>query len=170
MLATGAGQESLEDPTIGTGHGLFTYYLVDGLTGMADTEGSHDNLVTLDELEKYIATTVPTYAQQKHNRKQNPFLCCDESKKKVIAKVDTAFLKKWMLTKKLTGQIRSNNSLLIKRGGAAAGRGFKVQLNGNINYDRLTMADTSILELYNSFNRALKDFNLTGDGQYVYAA
>ncbi|MGB2704677.1 MAG: caspase family protein, partial [Chitinophagaceae bacterium] len=32
MLATGAGQESLEDASIGTGHGLFTYYLVDGLT------------------------------------------------------------------------------------------------------------------------------------------
>jgi hypothetical protein len=30
MLATGAGQESLEDPLIGNGHGLFTYYLVDG--------------------------------------------------------------------------------------------------------------------------------------------
>ena len=36
MLATGAGQESLEDATIGNGHGLFTYYLVDGLNGMAD--------------------------------------------------------------------------------------------------------------------------------------
>ncbi len=37
MLATGAGQESLEDASIGTGHGLFTYYLIDGLTGMADS-------------------------------------------------------------------------------------------------------------------------------------
>ncbi len=55
MLATGAGQESLEDPLIGNGHGLFTYYLVDGLAGLADTEGDHNNLVTLDELEKYIA-------------------------------------------------------------------------------------------------------------------
>ena len=45
MLATGAGQESLEDPLIGTGHGLFTYYLVDGLTGLADAEGDHNNLV-----------------------------------------------------------------------------------------------------------------------------
>jgi hypothetical protein len=61
---------------------LFTYYLVDGLTGLADTEGAHDNLVTLDELEKYIANTVPNYAQQKYNRKQNPFLCCDDTKRK----------------------------------------------------------------------------------------
>lgn len=164
MLATGAGQESLEDATIGTGHGLFTYYLVDGLTGMADTQGAHDNLVTLEELESYIATTVPTYAQQKHNRKQNPFLCCDESKKKVIAKVDTAFLKKWMLTKKLTGQIRGNGGSMTKRGGVAAAPAFKIQLDRNINYNLFNTPDTSILELYNSFNRALKDFNLTGDG------
>ncbi len=36
MLATAAGQESLEDASIGNGHGLFTYYLVDGLTGSAE--------------------------------------------------------------------------------------------------------------------------------------
>ena len=30
MLAAEAGQESLEDASIGNGHGLFTYYLVDG--------------------------------------------------------------------------------------------------------------------------------------------
>src|SRR5688572_22665164 len=156
MLATGAGQESLEDPLIGTGHGLFTYYLVDGLSGLADTEGAHDNLVTLAELEKYIATTVPAYAQQKHNRKQNPFLCCDESKKKVISKVDTAFLKKWIQTKNLSGRIRGNY-LPVNRGGVSAGRGFKA--SGL--YD---ISDTTILELYNSFNRALKDFNLTGNG------
>ena len=157
MLATGAGQESLEDPLIGgTGHGLFTYYLVDGLTGMADTEGAHDNLVTLDELEKYIATTVPNYAMQKHNRKQNPFLCCDENKTKVIAKVDTVFLKKWMATKKLTGQIRKNDILLKRGGGVSVARTFNVPAH----YDE----DTTILDLYNSFNRALKEFNLTGNG------
>src|SRR6187401_1651211 len=161
MLATGAGQESLEDPLIGTGHGLFTYYLVDGLTGLADAEGDHNNLVSLDELEKYIGKTVPNYAQQKYNRKQNPFLCCDEGKKKVISKVDTAFLKKWMATKKLSGQIRRTDGLLQKRIGTAAVRGFKMSGDHDILYN---VSDTAILELYNSFNQALKNFNLTGNG------
>jgi len=161
MLATGAGQESLEDPLIGTGHGLFTYYLVDGLSGLADAEGDHNNLVSLDELEKYIAKTVPTYAQEKYNRKQNPFLCCDEGKKKVISKVDTAFLRKWIATKKITGQLQRTERLLQKRSGAAVFREFKI----NIDYDpRFTLSDTSVLDLYNSFNQALKDFNLTGNG------
>jgi len=161
MLATGAGQESLEDPLIGSGHGLFTYYLVDGLTGLADAEGDHNNLVSLDELEKYIGKTVPNYAQQKYNRKQNPFLCCDEGKKKVISKVDTAFLKKWIATKKLSGQIRRTDGLLQKRIGTTAVRGFKISDDHDILYN---ISDTAILDLYNSFNQALKDFNLTGNG------
>jgi tetratricopeptide (TPR) repeat protein len=153
MLATGAGQESLEDASIGTGHGLFTYYLVDGLSGLADTEGSHDNLVTLDELDKYINSTVPNYAQEKYKRKQNPFLCCSEGKTKVISKVDTAFLKKWILTKKLSGQLQGG-----KNTGTSIGRGLKTRgIDTEVN-------DTTIIELYNSFNRALKDFNLTGNG------
>ncbi len=156
MLATGAGQESLEDPLIGgTGHGLFTYYLVDGLSGLADA--GQDNLVTLEELENYIGTTVPKYAQEKHNRKQNPFLCCDESKKKVISRVDTALMRKWIQTKKLTGQIRRFQHSLSTRGGVA--------LNNKFYTDRVyDLADTTILELYNSFTQALKEFNLTGNG------
>ena len=173
MLATGAGQESLEDPMIGTGHGLFTYYLVDGLSGLADTEGSRDNLVTLAELEKYIDATVPTYAQEKYKRKQNPFLCCAENKMKVIAKVDTGFLRKWILTKKLSGHTQSWDGSPIGRsvktrgiydvtqmqsgGGTSIGRGLKT-------FGVYAVADTSIVDLYNSFNRALKDFNFTGNG------
>jgi tetratricopeptide (TPR) repeat protein len=157
MLATGAGQESLEDPNIGTGHGLFTYYLVEGMSGMADKEGTPDNLVTLDELDKYINSTVPSYAQERYKRKQNPFLCCTENKTKVIAKVDTSFLKKWIQTKKLSGQTR-----LIKSGGVSTGYDFK--LRNDIAIYLRNGADTSILDLYNSFNKALKDFNLTGNG------
>ena len=54
MLATGAGQESLEDKSIGNGHGLFTYYLVDGLSGVADTDGTPDFKVTFSEIQKYV--------------------------------------------------------------------------------------------------------------------
>ena len=51
MLATGAGQESLEDASIGTGHGLFTYYLVDGLTGSADSIGVIDRKISFQEIQ-----------------------------------------------------------------------------------------------------------------------
>ncbi len=149
MLATGAGQESLEDATIGTGHGLFTYYLVEGMSGLADKEGTPDNLVTLEELQRYVGMTVPVLAKDKYKKKQDPFLCCDENKKKVIAKVDTAFMKKWILTKQLRGQIRGNEFNPIGRGLKSTGV-----------YDA---ADTTVIDLYNSFNQALKELNLAGN-------
>jgi uncharacterized caspase-like protein len=79
MLATGAGQESLEDASIGSGHGLFTYYLVDGLTGLADSSGTADNKITLQEIQKYVDANVPSVALQRFKRKQDPFFCCNEN-------------------------------------------------------------------------------------------
>ena len=148
MLATGAGQESLEDGTIGTGHGLFTYYLVDGMAGAADTVGVPDNLVTLEELQQYVGMTVPVLAREKYKRKQDPFLCCEENKKKILAKVDTAFMRKWILTKQLRGSLRKDYNPLL--------RGLKS--TGNY-----AMADTTVIGLYNSFNQALKELNLSGN-------
>ena len=48
-----------------------------------------------------------------------------------------------------------------KRGGTAVVRGFKLSGDHDILYN---ISDTAILDLYNSFNQALKDFNLTGNG------
>jgi hypothetical protein len=39
MLSTGAGQVAIESSKIGMGHGLFTWYLIAGLSGDADKEG-----------------------------------------------------------------------------------------------------------------------------------
>lgn len=149
MLATGAGQESLEDGSIGTGHGLFTYYLVDGMSGAADTVGTPDNLVTLEELQHYVGMTVPVVAKEKYKRKQDPFLCCEENKKKILAKVDTAFMKKWIMTKQLKGFLRRDEYNPLMRGLKSTGH-----------YE---VADTTVIDLYNSFNQALKELNLTGN-------
>ncbi len=67
MLATGAGQESLEDASIGSGHGLFTYYLVDGLAGLADSSG--DNKITLTNCN--VMLTRMSRSLQKRNTNEN---------------------------------------------------------------------------------------------------
>ncbi len=152
MLATGAGQESLEDATIGAGHGLFTYYLVDGLTGVADAEGTKDNKITLEEIQKYVDKNVPAVAQQRFKRKQDPFFCCNENSSKIISIVDTVYLKKWLDLKKLQAS-----------GGASAAvsprsRGLSFT------------ADTLLIEAYNYFNQAIKESRLTGkqSAEYYY--
>ena len=151
MLATGAGQESLEDATIGAGHGLFTYYLVDGLSGVADSSGTVDNKITLEEIQKYVDKNVPAVALKRFKRKQDPFFCCDVNSSKVISIVDTAYLRKWLDLKKLQAM-----------GGASA---VVSPRSRGLNF---SPADTLLLEAYNLFNRAIKESKLTGKESAEY--
>ncbi len=144
MLATGAGQESLEDASIGTGHGLFTYYLVDGLTGSADSIGTPDNKVTYQEIKTYIDKNVPSVAQQRFKRKQDPYFCCNENTEKVISTVDGAYLLKWLQLKKQQN-----------RGGGNSFNGIIKKPN------RFYSVDTTLIETYNLFNKAVKSSNIT---------
>lgn len=146
MLATGAGQESLEDASIGNGHGLFTWYLVDGLSGLADTDGGRaDNKITFGEIKTYVDKNVPAVALQQFKRKQDPFFCCNEFNDKIVSNVDPAYLQKWLKEK------------AKKRGGTNSFEGFT-----EADYRRFA-ADTALVETYNRFNRAVKNNNLTGD-------
>ncbi|MEO6613522.1 MAG: tetratricopeptide repeat protein [Chitinophagaceae bacterium] len=151
MLATSAGQESLEDASIGTGHGLFTYYLVDGLTGAADSTGTIDNTITLSEIQKYIEKSVPSIAQQRFKRKQVPFFCCNEMSEKVVSIVDTAYLRKWINTKKLQGRGPGTSAV------APRGRGIG-----------FGPADTALIDAYNLFNTAVKESRLIGKSSADY--
>ena len=152
MLATGAGQESLEDATIGTGHGLFTYFLVDGLAGMADSLGTPDKKTTLAELQQYIQKYVPSVAKEVFKRKQDPFICCAEFNDKVISNVDGDYFRKWQDAKKLTGKMLG--STLVAPRGRGLGK----------------TTDTLLIEAYNHFNSAVKENRLTGknSAQFYY--
>ncbi|HRF24794.1 MAG TPA: caspase family protein, partial [Chitinophagaceae bacterium] len=147
MLATGAGQESLEDASIGSGHGLFTYYLVDGLSGLADAEGIKDNKITVEEIKKYVDKNVPEIAEQRFRRKQDPFFCCDDKSSKVVSIVDTAYL---LNMKKI--QAAGGGTSYVSPKGRGLGRN----------------ADTLLIEIYNSFNEAIKESRLIGNGSAEY--
>lgn len=143
MLATAAGQESLEDISIGNGHGLFTWYLVDGLSGLADVSGGPDYKVTYQEIQTYVDKNVPAIAQQRFKRNQEPYFCCNESSEKIISTVDTAYLLNWL---KQTNRSRAGNSFY-----------GTITLN-----DRFYVADTLLVETYNRFNEAVRKNNITG--------
>lgn len=141
MLASAAGQESLEDASIGNGHGLFTWYLVDGLSGLADA-GSKNNQVTYSEIKSYLEKNVPSVAEEKFRRKQDPYLCCNEFSEKVISSVDPAYLQQWMKERS-------------RRGGNS--------FQGLTDADRRKYAaDTLLVETYNRFNREIRANNLAG--------
>ncbi len=150
MLASQSGQRSWEDPNLGGGHGLFTWYLVDGLSGMADSMGTPDSKVTVEELKKYVDKYVPVIAAKQFKNKQEPYFF-SEVQDKVVSTVDPAYLKKWMENRK-------------KSGGGNSFRG-----NGR---RRISAAarDTAIMEAYNLFNSAVKESRLIGrnSAEYYY--
>jgi len=150
MLATTAGQESLEDASIGNGHGLFTYYLVDGLSGVADSEAAPDNKITFTEIKSYVTKNVPSLALQRFKKKQDPYFCCNEFNENIVSRVDTAYLQKWLKTKKQQTRGGGNSAELV-------------EASGNMNRPaRFITADTVLIETYNLFYKAVKSNNLTG--------
>ncbi|MHC4661371.1 MAG: caspase family protein [Planctomycetota bacterium] len=60
ITAAGANQTSQEKKSLG--HGVFTYYLLKGLKGEADSDG--DKLVSTEEIYQYLAKQIPTATGQ----------------------------------------------------------------------------------------------------------
>ena len=65
LTASRDRERSFEGKDWGGGHGVFTYYVIEGLKGAADT--SHDGIVTADELAEYVHTNVREATQGKQN-------------------------------------------------------------------------------------------------------
>lgn len=66
LTASRDREQSFESPDWGGGHGIFTYYVVRGLSGAADANG--DGVVTADELAEYVHSNV----RQATAGRQNP--------------------------------------------------------------------------------------------------
>ena len=66
LTASRDREQSFESANWGGGHGIFTYYVIKGLQGEADTNG--DGVVSADELAEYVHTNVRLAT----NAAQNP--------------------------------------------------------------------------------------------------
>lgn len=73
LTASRDREQSFESANWGGGHGIFTYYVVKGLDGEADTNG--DGVVSADELAEYVHTNVrlATNAQQNPTSERGSF-------------------------------------------------------------------------------------------------
>jgi tetratricopeptide (TPR) repeat protein/uncharacterized caspase-like protein len=65
LTASRDREQSFESPLWGGGHGIFTYYVIKGLEGEADTSG--DGIVTADELAEYVHENVRLATRTKQN-------------------------------------------------------------------------------------------------------
>jgi tetratricopeptide (TPR) repeat protein len=65
LTASRDRESSFESPELEGGHGVFTYYVVEGMRGAADT--NHDGIVSADELGEYVHTQVREATQARQN-------------------------------------------------------------------------------------------------------
>ncbi len=68
LLSAQGNEKSYENAKWGGGHGAFTYYMIKGLMGFADT-APEDGLITLFEVERYLFENVPVQTQYLQNPK-----------------------------------------------------------------------------------------------------
>ena len=155
LLSTGPGQVSIESPTIGNGHGLFTYYLIDGLAGEADKDslmGDNDGKVSLAEISAYVKNMVKRKARTDFNTVQIPYSCCSEKDMATITKVDPATFTAWEYSKKIQ-QLSSDQNLFA----------VNTIWPGEKGINDMPDIDTAQISLYNQFVDALKKEKLIGE-------
>ena len=71
FTATRNNEQSFEDPSLSTGFGVFTYFLVQGLQGNADNDPC-DGIVTANELVEYVRAAVKKYTREHGGLSQTP--------------------------------------------------------------------------------------------------
>jgi hypothetical protein len=79
MSSSDINEPSRESRQWGNGHGVFTYYLLDGLKGSADS--NHDRLVSVGELFRYVRQKVRLAT----NQQQNPRLLVGNNEQLTLA-------------------------------------------------------------------------------------
>lgn len=132
ILSCQPDEYSVEGEQWGGGRGVFSYHLLEGLYGMADS--NEDLKVNLKEIGRYLEDRVTEEASPVN---QNPMIIGNKMEK--ITFVNPEILAKLKEGKK--GQVQLFNS--------TASRG--------IEDDVLAQADSNIVELYFAFKAALKD-------------
>lgn len=108
MTSSGPEELSNEDPGWGGGRGVFSYYLINGLEGLA--EKNNDGIITVGEIRGYLESTLskdPLLAQKEN--KQNPVVKGNDNFK--LAVIDPARVTDLKQKGLLVGSSGSNNEV-----------------------------------------------------------
>ncbi len=88
FLSCSPNEVSYEDKRWGNGHGVFTWYLINGLAGKADADS--DGKVTADELQDYVIHQVKKDTKTLGNI-QTPCYCCNMYNSRIMSQDDKDF-------------------------------------------------------------------------------
>ncbi|MCX6312933.1 MAG: caspase family protein [Bacteroidetes bacterium] len=108
-----ANEASQEGIQWGNGRGVFSWYLINGMMGLADEDD--DGIVTLYELQSYVSSNVrkETKSASTGKPKQSPSFCCTDKNDLAIANVNKDEKNKAMLS---LGKNVSPTNAIAKKG------------------------------------------------------
>lgn len=140
FTSASANQNSTEDLRWGNGHGVFTYYLLQGWMGMANE--NDDNEITAGELFRYVTKKVKdaTYDNSAKKTMQTPSTCCSDHEDIVLATIDAETLKR---LKEIEDQVVVTDDVFA----------YVTTKSGSDNYDE----DTATMRIYNLLVGAIAD-------------
>lgn len=72
LLSCQRGELSVEDPDLGRGAGVFSYFLAEAIKGAADEAGNKDGYVSVDEAFDYAQLRTKEFVAKKYRRQQRP--------------------------------------------------------------------------------------------------
>lgn len=150
LISCASNQVSFEGSQWGGGRGLFSWHLVNGLRGMADTD-PEDGEVTLTELYDYVKKNVnkASYDAATKKYRQTPQYCCNDNDAFIVAKVDKGE------KEKLIAQLQAGVSYSPDKADFAANK--SVHLGS-------AMKELGMEDLYRQFLKALNEGRLIEPG------
>lgn len=146
MLSASAGETALENRSYAHGHGLFTYYLIDGLSGAADLKangGNNDGKVDMRELDTWVKQQVRRDANDNFKSEQNPQFIYPSNVS--ISIIDDKFAQQWAFQK------QAGNETLLARNVTGATR------------SAISEVDSVVTSFYNRCMKAMKSDNIEGE-------
>lgn len=132
ILSCQPSEYSLEGEQWGGGRGVFSYFLIEGLLGLADE--NEDLIVDLFELENYLEDQIP---KETAPQRQIPITVGDKSA--IVADVNPEIL----------DQLKTKKKIELPALSTIKSKGIEETV--------LSQADTSVVELYDRFKQALAE-------------
>lgn len=111
MMSASAGESALENKSYANGHGLFTFFLIDGLSGAGDKApfGNEDGMVSIQELSMYVPMMVRNDATKKYQKDQNPRFTFITNQVP-LSRVDESFKQFWSVQQTSGADLARNNT------------------------------------------------------------
>lgn len=190
FYAASEDQFSYESSSLDKGNGLFTYFLLLGLQGAADTNPI-DNRISIDEIKRFVSRNVEDYSLGMLKTTQQPFFPIEKEidRKRIISVLPQDTVLKYkaiykIIQNKLQASLFKKEKIGIENIAeiyASKGWGQQSLLNENSSIiksnstekiiEKLVLSDSTDNEIYNNFLQAIEEKKLVepeGKSAYDY--